>query len=105
MRQGIALGLMLLALLLSCRGRAETILFLGDLHLTADESAMNEVLNAVQSAADGADALVLSKMDEKAAQQRISDRKGHSQGIRPGRNVGMGIYLHPQHFLLHNGIQ
>ena len=59
MRQGIALGLMLLALLLSCRGRAETILFLGDLHLTADESALNEVLNAVQRAADGADALVL----------------------------------------------
>ena len=56
MRQGIALGLMLLALLLSCRGRAETILFLADLHLTADESALNEVLNAVQGAADGADA-------------------------------------------------
>ncbi len=59
MRQGIALGLMMLFLLLCRQSRAETILFLGDLHLTAEESALNEVLNAVQKAADGADALVL----------------------------------------------
>ena len=59
MRQGIALGLLLVLLLLCRHGRAETFLFLGDLHLTAEAGALQEVLDAVRQAADGADALIL----------------------------------------------
>ena len=60
MKQGIALGILLLLLVLWCRhGRAETFLVMSDLHLRAESGTLEEVLSAVRNAAKEADALIL----------------------------------------------
>ena len=94
MKQGIFLGLMTLLLLMCRPGRAETLLFLGDLHLTAQDGALSEVLDAVCRAAREADALIL--LGDSANNGRPEEHKRVAAFLtRVRAETGRPVYVLP----------
>ena len=94
MKQGIFLGLMTLLLLLCRPGRAETLLFLGDLHLTAQDGALSEVLDAVCRAAREADALIL--LGDSANNGRPEEHRRVTAFLtRVRQETGRPVYVLP----------
>ena len=94
MKQGIML-VFLVPLLLFCRRCcAETFLFLGDLHLTAQEEALAEVLDAVRQAAREADALIL--LGDNANNGRPEEhRRAATFLTRVQEETGCPVYVLP----------
>ena len=94
MKQGIFLGLLTLLLLICRPGRAETLLFLGDLHLTAQAGALSEVLDAVCRAAREADALIL--LGDSANNGRPEEHRRVTAFLKRVRaETGRPVYVLP----------
>ena len=94
MKQGIFLGLLTLLLLMCRPGRAETLLFLGDLHLTAQDGALSEVLDAICRAAGEADALIL--LGDSANNGRPEEHRRVAAFLKRVREeTGRPVYVLP----------